>query len=364
MPMVRSLMVAAALLAAGPAPAANVRIAAQDSGVAVRLRGISAVGADVAWASGREGTVLRTVDGGRHWQRMRVADADALDFRDVEGFTADSAVILGTGTGEASRVYRTDDGGKTWQLTLQNHDPRAFFNCMRFDGERGWMLGDPIDGRFQVYATEDGGRAWRLLPDGPPAETGEAAYAASGSCIARIDDALAIASGGTRSRLHIRRDGATAWTAIDSGMARDRDSAGVFSIAALPSGKGRRAGMIAVGGDHRAEQAAGNAIVLLPAGGAPPATRTGPRKRVAATPKSSDGFVAGQASATLRFLSAVACIDASGSCIATGPTGVDLWNGSAWLALPGAGYDAIDIKGKVGWLSGDAGRIAHVEIID
>ena len=130
------MFVFAAMLVSAPLLAA-VRMTPQDSGVAVRLRGISAVSADVAWASGREGTVLRTVDGGAHWQVMKVPGAEALDFRDVEGFDRDSAVVLSIGPGEASRVYRTVDGGKTWQLALQNHDARAFFDCMAFDGAHG-----------------------------------------------------------------------------------------------------------------------------------------------------------------------------------------------------------------------------------
>src|SRR3546814_2569051 len=60
----------------------GVRVLPQDSGVDVRLRGISAVDADVAWASGAKGTVLRTLDGGRHWRHIVVPGADELDFRD------------------------------------------------------------------------------------------------------------------------------------------------------------------------------------------------------------------------------------------------------------------------------------------
>ena len=47
----------------------------QQSGAAVRLRGISAVSDTVAWASGAGGTVLRTTDGGRAWSRVVVPDA-------------------------------------------------------------------------------------------------------------------------------------------------------------------------------------------------------------------------------------------------------------------------------------------------
>src|SRR5690606_35242499 len=88
---------AAVLALAAGTVAAQARLVPQASDVDVRLRGISAVDADVAWASGREGTVLRTVDGGAHWQAMRVPGAEALDFRDVEGFDADTAVVLSIG---------------------------------------------------------------------------------------------------------------------------------------------------------------------------------------------------------------------------------------------------------------------------
>src|SRR3546814_20431606 len=99
---------------------------------------------------------------------------------------ARAAVVLAIGPGEASRVYRTEDGGEHWQLALDNRDPRAFFDCMVFEGQRGWLLGDPVAGRFQVHATDDGGRSWRLLPDGPRAEAGEAGFAASGTCNAQL----------------------------------------------------------------------------------------------------------------------------------------------------------------------------------
>src|SRR3546814_5349710 len=111
---------------------------------------ISAVDADVAWASGAKGTVLRTLDGGRHWRRIVVPGADELDFRDVEGFDARAAVVLAIGPGEASRVYRTEDGGEHWQLALDNRDPRAFFDCMVFEGQRGWLRSEENTSELQA----------------------------------------------------------------------------------------------------------------------------------------------------------------------------------------------------------------------
>ena len=42
----------------------------QDSGVSVNLRGLSVVSPNVAWASGVNGTVVRTKDGGKTWQEL------------------------------------------------------------------------------------------------------------------------------------------------------------------------------------------------------------------------------------------------------------------------------------------------------
>src|SRR3546814_11519313 len=196
----------------------GVRVLPQDSGVDVRLRGISAVDADVAWASGAKCTVLRTLDGGRHWRRIVVPGADELDFRDVEGFDARAAVVLAIGPGEASRVYRTEDGGEHWQLALDNRDPRAFFDCMVFEGQRGWLLGDPVAGRFQLHATDDGGRSWRLLPAGPRAEAGAAAFAARGTCLPRSVVALAVSTGGRRSAGTFRCDGLGPWRRVGVGL--------------------------------------------------------------------------------------------------------------------------------------------------
>ena len=314
---------------------AQVRIEPQRSGVDVRLRGIAAVDANIAWASGREGTVLRTRDGGASWENVSVPGAEQLDFRDVEAFDADHAVVLSIGNGADSRIYRTANGGRNWILVLQNGDERAFFDCMVFEGMRGWMLGDPVDGRFQIHATHDGGRHWTLLSDGPQAAAGEAAFAASGTCIARGTGTLLVGGSGP-AHLHVKGDGNDAWRTVDTGMSRNRPEAGVFSIAAV----GQDA--IAVGGDYAAERLPGNAALWRAAAGA--------NAQVLAPPRG--------------YRSGVACAGSTQACIAVGPTGVDAWNGSAWTPLADTGYDAIDLAGTTGWASGDGGRIARIAIGD
>jgi photosystem II stability/assembly factor-like uncharacterized protein len=313
----------------------QVRIEPQRSGVDVRLRGISAVDADIAWASGRAGTVLRTRDGGVTWENVSVPGAEQLDFRDVEAFDADHAVVLSIGNGAASRIYRTANGGRNWILVLHNGDERAFFDCMAFDGARGWMLGDPVDGRFQIHATHDGGRRWTLLPDGPQAAAGEAAFAASGTCIARGEGTLLVGGSGP-ARLHVKGDGDDAWRTVDSGMSRNKSEAGVFSIAAV----GQDA--VVVGGDYTAERLPGNATLWSAADGT--------SVQVLAPPRG--------------YRSGVACAGSTQACVVVGPAGVDAWNGEIWTPVTDTGYDAIDLAGNTGWANGDGGRIARIAIGD
>src|SRR5882724_13140831 len=97
----------------------------QTSGVTARLRGVSAVSARVAWASGSGSTVLRTNDGGATWQKLTVT-TDQLDFRDIDAIDMRTAYVLSIGNGPASRIYKTTDAGTTWTLQFKNDDPKAF----------------------------------------------------------------------------------------------------------------------------------------------------------------------------------------------------------------------------------------------
>src|SRR5689334_24225661 len=156
------------------------------TGSTAQFRGLAAVSKDVAWVGGTAGTVLRTVDGGRHWQNVSPAGAEALQFRDVQAFDAQRAVILSIGPGTDSRIYRTVNAGKTWTETFRNTDPNAFYDCMAFNGGgHGLALSDPVDGKFRIAATSNGGKSWKVQPnDGMPAALpGEFAFAASGTCL-------------------------------------------------------------------------------------------------------------------------------------------------------------------------------------
>jgi photosystem II stability/assembly factor-like uncharacterized protein len=82
----------------------------QVSGSRARLRGLCVVNPKVVWASGTEGTVLRTANAGEAWQSVAVLGGAELDLRDIHAFNDQTAWALSIGEGEKSRIYRTTDG--------------------------------------------------------------------------------------------------------------------------------------------------------------------------------------------------------------------------------------------------------------
>jgi photosystem II stability/assembly factor-like uncharacterized protein len=158
------------------------------------LWAVDVVDRKTVWAAGggflnaaNDGTIVRTVDGGRTWQNLTPPGGASRQFRDVEAFDRDNALVLdaaGAGT-----ILRTADGGATWRVVFQNPDPNGFYDCIAFfDHRRGLAVGDPVNGKFPILATSDSGRTWRPASSlrMPDALDGEGAFATTGTCLVTV----------------------------------------------------------------------------------------------------------------------------------------------------------------------------------
>lgn len=313
----------------------------QNSGVTVRLRGVSAVNEQVAWASGAGSTILRTADGGATWNRLPSPVADRLDFRDIDAIDERTAYVLSIGNGSASRIFKTTDAGETWQPQFVNQDPDAFFDAMAFwDADHGIAVSDSVNGRFVIITTDNGGRTWTPVPADrlPPALANEGAFAASGTNVAVSGrDHVWFATGAAeRARVLRSEDRGRTWQIADTPIPAGQ-SAGIYSIAFRDARHG-----VIVGGDYAKESDALDNAAITSDGGA---TWTLVRER-----------------ALTGFRSVVAYQPGTpGTFIAIGPLGSDLStdDGKTWSRLEGPGFDTFSFakSGGVGWAAGSQGRI-------
>jgi photosystem II stability/assembly factor-like uncharacterized protein len=334
-----ALVLAALVLPLASAAAPSFSWQLTPTGSSARLRGLSAVSASVAWTSGSLGTVLRTVDAGQTWESVGPPGTASLQFRDIEAFDADHAVILSIGPGSDSRIYVTSDGGQHWALTFVNDEPDAFYDCMAFfDRKHGLALSDPVDGRFRIIVTSDGGLTWDLASgEMPAALPGEFAFAASGECLVTAGgrDAWFATGGGAEARVFHSSDRGANWevstTPIVSGP-----TAGIFALAFRDPRHG-----LAVGGDFLVPNLAPDALALTSDGG----------QTWSLVSDAPGEYRSGASWMTGRIA------------IVVGPTGSDvtLDQGASWERFDTGSFDTVDCAhGHVCWASGEQGRVAYL----
>ena len=218
-----------------------------DSGVNASFRGLSVVNNSVVWVSGTGGTVLRTVDGGANWENVTVPNMDKTDFRDVEGFDKNTAIVMGIAS--PARFYKTTDRGQNWKLVYFDDREEVFFDGMSFWNKRnGIAFSDPVNGRHLLIRTTDGGDTWEEIPaDGIPEKLDpEFGFAASGTGMpVKGRNTVWLGMGGIKSRVFKSENGGLNWSVAETPVVHGGQSTGIYSVAF----KNKKVG-IAVGGDY------------------------------------------------------------------------------------------------------------------
>jgi len=292
------------------------------------FRGLDVVNENVIWASGTGGTVIRTIDGGKNWDIIKVPEAEKLDFRDIEAFDENTAYILSIGNGEASRIYKTTDGGKNWKLQFKNTDEKAFFDSIAFwDEKNGMAQSDPVDGKYVFYRTTDG-ENWKKVSKKkmPSAKEGEAAFAASGTCIiTKGTQDIWLITGGMDARVFYSKNRGKSWKGYDTPMVKGTAGSGIFSIAMYDQMRG-----VIVGGNYEKPAESKNNLSFTTDGG----------KTWQAGGHGLNGYRSGVSYIDSKIIIAVG---SNGSNLSTN-------GGRTWEKLDEENYNAVDSVGnKIGW---------------
>jgi photosystem II stability/assembly factor-like uncharacterized protein len=305
------------------------------------LRGMSIVSDSVAWVSGSNGSVGKTVNGGRNWKWMKPEGFEKLDFRDIEAFDADHAVIVNAGS--PAYVLLTADGGKSWSKTYENLDSAIFLDGVDFWSQKnGIIFGDPIQNKLQLLITKDGGLSWENVSSRIETQTsaGEGGFAASGSSIHTLPGgSVWIVTGGLKSNVYASEDYGTTWKRFDCPIIQGKNSTGPFSVDFYDRKKG-----IVVGGDYTKDKESVNNILLTDDGGK---SWHKPLKPV------------------LGFRSSVIWYDDK-NCFATGTSGTDVSKdaGKNWYNISDESFNVIkrSKSGKLILLAGSKGNIYSLNL--
>lgn len=121
--------------------------------VSVSLYAGTAASASTAWAIGTLGVVIKTVNGGTSWQRVRGVDPEGGFYKGMAA--ADLNTVWAVGVN--GRIIKTNDGGVTWNS--QASGTTDILNDVVANGTSvAWAVG--VD---EVLRTTDGGTTWLKL---------------------------------------------------------------------------------------------------------------------------------------------------------------------------------------------------------
>lgn len=305
------------------------------------IRGLSVVTDKIAWVSGNNGSVGKTVDGGTTWQWIKPKGYEQLDFRDIEALNEKEALIVNAGS--PAYILKTIDGGENWIETYKNVDTAIFLDGLGFwDKNKAIIFGDPIDNKMKLLKTEDAGKNWTDISSNLkiPLAKGEAAFAASGTTIKTLPGGKTwVASGGTVSNIYFSPDYGLTWQVFKCPILQGENSTGPFSIDFYDEQNG-----VVVGGNYVKDRENSNNILLTNNGG-----KTWFKPEIP---------VAG-------YRSGVAYIN-NNTLIATGTSGTDVSTdgGKNWKHISDVSFNSVQKakKGKMVLLAGNKGFIYQLEV--
>jgi len=323
-------------------------IEALQQGKRTSIRGLSVVDDSVAWISGSRGNIAITTNGGKTWAWQQVKGFEMADFRDIEAFSGKDAVIMSSGT--PALILKTTDGGANWQVKYRNTDTAYFLDAMDFDNPKhGLVLGDPIKNKFLLLETNDGAETWHPFKNQPNAMKGEAAFAASGTCLRIYKGYISIVTGGSVARIDNYYPKNNEWIYEYLPIKQGKSSQGAFSVS--------EDGQVYVGGDYSKDKLSDSTACLFDP------TIAGVKNGLRASKKFPGGF---QSCVEYLFDRKFKFPDdsktlLSGFYISTGTSGTNISNdgGFNWQQIDNISYNVCRKakNGKLVLLAGDGGKI-------
>ena len=182
----------------------SIAVAPADPNIVYVGTGEACIRSDISHGDG----IYKTVDGGKSWKNVGLADSRAIGKVIVDPRNADIVYVAALGHPFGPNVergiFRTRDGGKTWEKVLYKdentggidiafdpHNAHILFAALWQARRTSWGLssGGPGSG---LYRSNDGGTTWKMLsehglPSGPYGRIGVTVSADSEHVYALIE---------------------------------------------------------------------------------------------------------------------------------------------------------------------------------
>ena len=169
---------------------------AQTSGTTEFLTGVSAVNTNIAWATGTNGVILHTTNGGTTWTAQTTGTTEII--REVSAVDVNTAWAVGTN----GLILYTTDSGTTWTPQTSG-TTETFRGLSAVDANTAWAVGGT-----EILYTTNAGATWTAQTSGLTIE------ALRGVSAVDANTAWAVATSGTI--LHTT-DSGTTWAPQTSG---------------------------------------------------------------------------------------------------------------------------------------------------
>lgn len=154
--------------------------------------------------------------------------------------------IFALSVGNPAHLYKITDTATT--LVYSEEHDNVFYDSMHFfDDKNGIAMGDPIEDCVSVILTENGGKSWKKISCSalPKIDNGEAAFAASNTNLAIVDQKAWMVTGGNRARVFLSEDMGKNWRVYDTPIIQGKNTTGIYTVAFYDELNG-----IIAGGDY------------------------------------------------------------------------------------------------------------------
>ncbi len=139
--------------------------AVQVSGTADTLLAVMAVDNNVVWASGKNGGVFLTTNGGGIWKSAGGGTLGSGTVNAVEARDANNAFVA-VFSNNTGNIFKTSNGGSSW-ASVSTQNGVAIGGIQMRTSLEGYAVGTPTGTKWTVLKTTDGGGTWNSLATAP-----------------------------------------------------------------------------------------------------------------------------------------------------------------------------------------------------